>query len=542
MTTAVFPVVIVLAYLGGLFALSQFGGRSQQRFKNPRTRTIIYLFGCCINWGFPTCLALAGLGGEGGEALLIWLVPVAVFGLGGPVIQRMVRFSKERNATTIADFATTAYGNAVSVGAIMAVILFIANIPLNALMLNAICDSFEALLGDLPGPSVPGLARDFCIFVAMAMAAFVIGIGTRRPDNLGHQRGMCLVVTTEIVIRFLAVALVGTFVTWGMFGGVTGLLSEVGRDQRAYDLLVAWPQPSVVSFGIAATAGLLFVASQFQMTITENQDIADVRKATWFVPLITGIMILFSLPVLIASVILFPTLSTHVIAMNAVPLLSHSSFIVAAGLVAGFGAMTSLMLVGSISVATVVSNDLVVPLLVHSWFRPTNRGEREFGPKVLPIRRVAILASFVLACTCCVFLPEPQLAALMQMAVGLFAQIVPACIFAVAFTALPARGAILGFAAGIATWFYTMAISMTGEAFGWMKPLLDNGPFHIDWLRPGALFGVHIDPFTDGLLWSLSVNVAALTATCFMWSTEASLPDDALSIQEKVCWQIFFAR
>ncbi|MDR3461377.1 MAG: PAS-domain containing protein [Beijerinckiaceae bacterium] len=514
MTSAVVPVFIVLAYLGGLYLLARFGCRASHLFDKPRPRTAIYLLGCCISWGYPTCLGLAGLGGEGGETMLIWLVPVVVFGLGGPVIRRMVRFARDHNVTTIADFATAAYGKKVSVGAIIAVILFVASIPLNALMLNAIGVSFAAILGDLPGPSVPGPARAFCLFVTAALMVFVIAIGTRRPDNRGHQRGIGLVVATEILMRFMAVCMLGIFVTWGMFDGISGLLSQVRDTPRVYGLLVTWPHWSVVSFGLACASGLLFLTSQFQMTITENQDFEDLRKAGWFVPLLTGTMILFALPILIASLILYPDQGVHVIAMNEVPLHSNSGLMVAAGLVAGFGAMTSLMLVGSTSIATVVSNDLVMPLLLYPWFRRRRRREEEFGTKILTIRRIAIVASFVMAGGCSVLLDAAKLAVLMQVAVVLFAQIIPPCLFAVAFTNLPARGAIHGVVAGIAVLLYTMVLPIIGQAFEGLDLLLTQGPFHIAWLRPDALFGLHTDPFTHVMLWSVGANFAALAITC----------------------------
>jgi signal transduction histidine kinase/CheY-like chemotaxis protein len=101
----------------------------------------------------------------------------------------------------------------------------------------------------------------------------------------------------------------------------------------------------------------------------------------------------------------------------------------------------------------------------------------------------------------------------MQMALGLFAQIIPACVFAVAFKSLPPRGALNGFAAGIAVWFYTMVLPMAGQAFWNFEPL-PHGLFQIGWLRPGALFGLHVDPFTHGLLWSLGANFTALAGTC----------------------------
>src|SRR6185312_8361392 len=43
---------------------------------------------------------------------------------------------------------------------------------------------------------------------------------------------------------------------------------------------------------------------------------------------------------------------------------------------------------------------------------------------------------------------------------------------------------------------------------GWPSSgLLDDGPFGLAMLRPQQLFGLHFDPLTHGVFWSLLVNV-----------------------------------
>ena len=51
--------------------------------------------------------------------------------------------------------------------------------------------------------------------------------------------------------------------------------------------------------------------------------------------------------------------------------------------------------------------------------------------------------------------------------------------------------------------------------------LLQHGPFGIEALRPQALFGADLPPLLHGVLWSLSLNIAA-PISCCRWRAQPS--------------------
>ena len=72
-----------------------------------------------------------------------------------------------------------------------------------------------------------------------------------------------------------------------------------------------------------------------------------------------------------------------------------------------------------------------------------------------------------------------------------------------------ARGAALGMSAGILVWAYTLLLpSLLAPG----TPILTEGLFGIEALRPQALFGTVAEPLNHGVLWSLVDQHAVLRA------------------------------
>ena len=63
--------------------------------------------------------------------------------------------------------------------------------------------------------------------------------------------------------------------------------------------------------------------------------------------------------------------------------------------------------------------------------------------------------------------------------------------------------------AGILVWTYTLLLPSLADAAVGGLPLVAHGPFGIGLLRPQGLFGVDLPPLVHGMLWSLSINLAA---------------------------------
>ena len=88
-----------------------------------------------------------------------------------------------------------------------------------------------------PAPAQPVLG-DIALFVALAMAAFAMLFGTRHIDATEHQDGLMLAIAAELLVKLVAFLAVGVFVTFVMFDGPAALFAEAmaaARHRRGAD-------------------------------------------------------------------------------------------------------------------------------------------------------------------------------------------------------------------------------------------------------------------------------------------------------------------
>src|SRR5262249_37496843 len=96
------------------------------------------------------------------------------------------------------------------------------------------------------------------------------------------------------------------------------------------------------------------------------------------------------------------------------------------------------------------------------------------------------------------------------------AQFAPAFFGGLIWRNATARGAIAGIVAGFAVWAYTLLLPWIIEA-GWLaRSVLTQGPRAIGFRAPQALFYLHFEPLTHGVLWSISSNVLIFVAVSLL--------------------------
>ena len=220
-------VVIALAYIGLLFLVASYGdrrriarGSSARRFIYPLSLAIY-----CTSWTFFGSVGLASRSGF--DFLTIYIGPMLMFGLGFPLLIRIVRLAKSQNITSIADFVAARYGKSQIVAATVALIAIVGMIPYIALQLKAVSLSVSTILAEAaPGAVAQPPFGDLALFVALAMATFAVLFGTRHIDATEHQDGLMLAIATESVVKLVAFLAVGIFVTFVMFPGPAALLAQ----------------------------------------------------------------------------------------------------------------------------------------------------------------------------------------------------------------------------------------------------------------------------------------------------------------------------
>jgi Na+/proline symporter len=177
----------------------------------------------------------------------------------------------------------------------------------------------------------------------------------------------------------------------------------------------------------------------------------------------------------------------------------------------GFSAATGMVIVATVALATMVSNDLVLPAL---WrWRPPALGDRSLASGgILWIRRAAILAILLVAFGFFRVVPNgSSLASIGLLAFAAVAQFAPAVISAVYWSGASRVGVLAGLCGGFLVWIYTLLLPSFAYVEDVTASWITEGPFGIAVLAPHSLLGfAGPDPLTHGVFWSLLINIGLL--------------------------------
>ena len=521
--------LVALGYLCVLFAIAHAADTSGRRLMIGKARTTIYALTLgvyCTSWTFYGSVGFANRAGL--DFLGIYVGPILVIGLGHRFVARIVSIAKSQNITSVADFVGARYGKSERVAALVCIVAVIGALPYIALQLKAVASSlsvFIAASGMVAPTDLPVLG-DLAFWVAIVLAGFACAFGTRHIDATEHQDGLVLAIAAESLVKLVAFLALGIFVLYGLFDGAADLFEKAAHPASGappiWERTSSWP--NFLTLTLLSACAALLLARQFHMTIVENRDPADVRRAAWMFPLYLVLINLFVLPLAMAGEVLMPgpgvdrdmTVVTLPL-QNGAPLLALFVF------VGGLSAATAMVIVASVALAIMISNHLVMPLLLRqrggvadprAQAEPRERnGESptggDLGSRVVIIRRIAILGVILLGYAYYRAAGEAALVAIGLLSFAATAQIAPAFFGGLVWRRGTSLGAAAGLTIGLLTWLYTLLLpSLIHPGSEW-RELVTLGPLGIAALRPEMLFGLDLPPLTHGVVWSLGLNVAA---------------------------------
>jgi Na+/proline symporter/CheY-like chemotaxis protein len=501
-------VVIAFAYLGLLFGVASYGDRVRIA-RGATSRRLIYPLSLaiyCTSWTFFGSVGVASHSGL--DFLAIYIGPLAMVGLGFPLILRIVRLAKGQNITSIADFIAARYGKSQAVAATVALVAIVGMIPYIALQLKAVSASVSTILTEAsPAGAAQPLVGDVALFVALAMATFAVLFGTRHTDATEHQDGLMLAIAAESIVKLMAFLAVGVFVTFVMFHGPLALFARALEEPRAAAALTGLPQLApFCAMTLLSLFAIVLLPRQFHVMVVENHSEAEVRRAAWMFPLYLVLINLFVLPIALAGLMTLPAgRFDGDMFVLALPLAARSKLITLVAFVGGLSAATAMVIVESVALAIMVSNDIVMPLVLK---RHARMGQpRDPAAQLLITRRIAIFVILFLAYIYYRSAGEAQLAAIGLLSFAAVAQLAPAFFGGLVWRRGTAFGAIAGVSAGILIWFYTLLLPSISDAGIVGARILAEGPWGIGFLKPQALFGVDLPPLVHGVLLSLLLNV-----------------------------------
>ena len=505
--------LVSVGYAALLFAVAWWGDRRPLYPNRPWLRPVVYSLALavyCSSWTFYGAVGSAVRNGIG--YLPIYLGPLLLFVFGWRIIERLALIAHSQNTVSIADFISARYGRSRRLAAMVAVIALIGVIPYVALQYKAVAMSLSVLAGQDPGQG--GLFTDPALYVALLMALFAALFGTRQVDATEHHHGMMLAISLESLVKLVAMVAVGVF-AWSWLGG-----HQVRITESARTLFQAAPPMGFVAQTLLGFLAIVCLPRQFQVAVVECGEVSDIRKARWMFGAYLVVISIMVVPIASAGVALFGSdgnvaSDTFVLML---PAAEGRDALALAAYIGGFSAATGMVIVSSIALATMISNDLVMPVLLRRGWAE-HHAAADVASTVLWIRRAAILLLALCAYGYYRWIGrDTTLAGYGLMAFAAVAQFAPGLIGGLYWRGASRRGVEFGLLAGFVTWVYTLLLPTLAASGHLDATWVHAGPFGLQWLRPQQLFGLSgWDPLTHGTFWSLLFNGAVMMLISARW-------------------------
>jgi Na+/proline symporter/signal transduction histidine kinase len=540
-------VLVSCGYLGVLFAIAFYADRRADRGRSVIANPYIYSLSLAVYataWTFYGSVGRAAVDGIG--FLPIYLGPTLVALLWWMFLRKMIRISKANRITSLADFVASRYGKSSLLAGFVTVIAVVGILPYISLQLKAVSNSFT-ILSAYPSVAMPdqpasiAVLADTAFYVAVILAGFTIAFGTRHLDASERHEGMVAAIAFESIVKLVAFVAVGAFVSFVMFDGFDDLFAQARREARIERLFTPFggfaDYANWAWFTLLSMLAILFLPRQFQVAVIENVDEKHVRTAMWLFPLYMLAMNVFVVPIAFGGLLRFPDgavdADTFVLTLPMIE--RHAGFALLAFL-GGLSAATGMVIVETIALSTMISNDLVMPVLLR--MRGLRLEQRaDLSGWLLGIRRWSIVAILMLGYL--YFRVAGEAYALVSIGLISFAAVAqfgPVVLGGLYWKRATRAGAFAGLGAGFLVWLYTLLLPAFARSHWLPADFVEHGPWGVALLKPMELFGLSgLDPTTHAMIWSMLVNVglyvgvSLLTRQSAAEHTQASLFVDTYS-------------
>lgn len=520
--------IVVLLYMGILFSIAQLVEKRVERNGQAKRGPWIYALSLAVYATSWTFYGSVGLASHSGLLFLgIYAGALIAIALWWVILRPMVAAKETFHITSIADFISTRYNRSQTIAAAVTLIALIGALPYIALQLEAIISSFNLITSG----NNPGVGGFTGLMVTLVMIIFTIVFGARRLDPTERHPGMITVLAVECVVKLVAFMAIGVFVTLTVFGGLTPLLERLTEgDLRHLTRISSYKGDGLtwLTFIILSFAGIQLLPRQFHVAVVENSDQQHIKTAMWLFPLYLILINLFVLPIAGAGLISDLPISMADFYVLLIPQQAGEQALTLLVFIGGFSAATAMVLVTTMTLATMASNHLLLPLFERT------PGLRRARGSLLQVRWVLIALILVSAYGFAVEFAESYL----LVTIGLLSfaavlQFAPALFGGLFWKRGNSAGALAGLCVGFLIWCYTLALP-TFIRQGWYEPgLLTEGPWGITQLRPEALLGLDgLPTLTHSVFWSLLINIGAYVLGSLLYSPgkgERTLTSDFLS-------------
>ncbi|KJZ14143.1 hypothetical protein TW85_09405 [Marinomonas sp. S3726] len=492
-----------ILYIGLLFLIALKGDKNQSNRLQPYVYSLtLAIF--CTSWAFYGTVQQSINHG--------WLMAPTYFGaiilmlLGWRLMARIILIAKKENTHTIADFIATRYGHSRTIAVMVSVFSLIGIVPYIALQLKGVSESFQLISGS--SHKALHWYTDPTICIALLMAIFSILFGTRNLDASEHHKGLMLAVSFESLVKLFAFMCIGIYAIFFIRDGIFDVYYAAMSDEQLNANLTQYHQPmTYLVHALIGAIAIFALPRQFHAAVVEYTGPKDLTTARWLFPFYLFLTNLFILPIGLVGFLNFDTTGFQQQYLTLwIPMASDAKGLALLAYIGGLSAGTSMVIVASIALSTMLSNEILLPLIIRSKVIALEQIQ-DLGQFVIRLRRFSIGAVLLFAFFYYRLLTEfnvlSEIGLLSFVAVAQFA---PPLLLGLIWRGGNKQGAILGMLAGFSIWFYCLVIPLLVQAY-WLDKTWMHGPFELSFLQPHALLGIAgLDPIVHGTIWSLFLN------------------------------------
>ncbi|WP_298266924.1 ATP-binding protein [Geobacter sp.] len=515
-----------IGYVLGLFAIAYATDKARERGRSLVDNPWVYSFSLavyCTSWTYYGSVGQAASTGLG--FLPVYLGPTLIFLLGPSLLKRLVSFCRAEGVTNLPDLLEVLYGKGWTLGALATAIMVIGITPYIGLQLKAVGYTFDLLTGRA---ETSGIFYDASFWAALGLSIFAGLFGARSLVATERHEGMVAAVAFESAVKLGAFLAIGSYITFGIGGGLTQVFEKAAADPNLSRLFLlgegsGTSLPTWVTLSVLSASAVILLPRQFHMLIVENVREEHLRTASWAFPAYLFLINLLVLPVALVGRLYGGNLNQDFF-MISLPLSRGHTGLAFLAYLGGFSAATSMVIVASVALSTMILHHPGVALLGR--ISPTFRGLGgvDLSRPLLYTKRAVIFGIVLLGYAFKRWIGESHtLVATGLLSFSAVLQFAPAVLLGLYWKGGTRTGALAGLAAGFGIWIYTLLLPSFADS-GWVSPsILTQGPWGIELLRPRALFGLQgFDTWTHALIWSLVFNLG----TYFIFSFLTPQPEE----------------
>ncbi|MFC6268105.1 ATP-binding protein [Frigoriflavimonas asaccharolytica] len=386
---------LVILYLGLLFFIAYYAEKKNSGFwlNNPYVYSLS-LAVYCSAWTYYGSIGVAA--NQGLEYMTIYIGPIIIIPSWIYINSKIIRISRVHKISSIADFISLRYGNSRSLSAIIALVCIFAIIPYIGLQIKAISETFHLITNT---SNVNNVLYDSATYVVLIIALFSSYYGTKYVDASEKRLGIISAVAVESFLKLIFFIILGIFVVYGVFNGFEDLYKQAEKlpDFAAKNTINGleggfnWFLLSMLSM-----SAIFLLPRQFHTTIIENRKEKHLKTAIWLFPLYLLIFNFFVFPIAWGGKILFLNENVNAELYSIlIPLKFGNKLIAMMVFFGGLSASISMIIISSISLSIMLSNNIIIP---YGWLEKFKINTETNNTKnIVNIRKIAIFSLIIIS-------------------------------------------------------------------------------------------------------------------------------------------------